>query len=100
MTDHIEAFMYGATMLLVIDDEGFDDERTDPTDREAVLGACEMILDADAATPSDMALRNFAAKTIWLVGAIPRGHYLAAAAVRDWHRARNEYTALQIAAQK
>jgi hypothetical protein len=97
MTDHIEAFMYGATMLLVIDDEGFDDERTCPTDREAVLGACEMVLAADAATPSDMALRNFAIRTV-LVVALPRGHDVTRAAVREWHQARNEYTALQLAA--
>jgi hypothetical protein len=97
--DDIEAFMYGACVLLAIDDEGFDNERTYPNDRDAVLGACEMILTADAATPSDMALRNFAVKTA-LVISLPRGHELATAAVRQWHRAKNEWAALQIAAQK
>jgi hypothetical protein len=97
--DGIEAFMYGATMLLAIDDEGLDNERTYANDRDAVLGACEMILAADVATPSDTALRNFAIKTV-LVIALPRGHELAKAAVRDWHRVRNEFTALQIAAKK
>jgi hypothetical protein len=95
--DAIEAFMYGATMLLVIDSEGFDNERTCPNDRDAVLGACEMILDADVATPSDMALRNFAIRTVFVV-ALPRGHDVTRAAVREWHQARNEFTALQIAA--
>jgi hypothetical protein len=95
--DSTAAFMYGATMLLAIDDEGFDNERTCPNDRDAVLGACEMILDADVVTPSDIALRNFAVHTA-LVIALPRGHDVTRAAVRDWHRARAEFTALQIAA--
>jgi hypothetical protein len=93
--DAIESFMYGACMLLAIDDEGLNPERTNSTDRDAMAGACDMIIAADVATPIDMALRNFAIKTS-LVIALPRGSDLAALAVREWHQARNEFTALQL----
>jgi hypothetical protein len=90
--------MYGLT-LLVVDDLGLVFDRCDPTDLQAVGGAATLVhrLVAKAETPADCALSRLCVFTGALLAA-PRGPDGARIAA-EWHQARNEYTALQIAAQ-
>ena len=93
----IGSFMYGLS-LIVVDDDGLLYEKCDPTDLQAVGGAAILVyrLAAKNETPVDCALCRLAVLTGSLLVA-PRGPDGARIAA-EWHGARNEYTALQIAA--
>jgi hypothetical protein len=93
----VGSFLYGLT-LLVIDNDGLLFDRCDPADLQAVGGAAILTyrLASKRETPADCALSRLAVLTGALLVA-PRGDDGARIA-REWHGARNEYTALQIAA--
>ena len=95
--DAIGAFLYGLT-LLVIGEDGLQFDKCDPADMQAVGGAAILTyrIAARGETPSDFALSRLCVLTGALLVA-PRGPD-GARIVREWLDARNEFTALQLAA--
>jgi hypothetical protein len=93
--DATGSFLYGIS-LLVVDDLGLDFDRTDPVDAQACGGAAVIVhrIASKSETPADCALSRLCILTGALLTA-PRGE-TGARIAREWHQARNEFTALQL----